>query len=265
MLARIAALARRNALGLIAIFIAASGTAYAAASLPHNSVGTKQLKNGAVTSGKVASQAVTGSKVKNGSLTGSKVKNGSLTGSKVKNGSLTGTQINASTLGLVANATHATTAGSATTANVAANASRLQGKAAADFTPADKVLTSGWKTASTCGNACATNVTFFDNGTFDLRAGCQGNGSGPGAFTFLFTDASGTTQPWFEGVSGAENPAGAQDTFATGPEGNTTPTVSQTNFDFVSSAGTPMEGTVTSIANTPSAGHCAFDATAISG
>ena len=47
MVARIIAFARRNALGLIAIFIAMSGTAYAATRLPHNSVGTKQLRNGA--------------------------------------------------------------------------------------------------------------------------------------------------------------------------------------------------------------------------
>ena len=35
---RIIVFGRRNALGLIAIFIAMSGTAYAATSLPHNSV-----------------------------------------------------------------------------------------------------------------------------------------------------------------------------------------------------------------------------------
>lgn len=34
---------------LIALFVALSGGAYAAINLPANSVGTKQLKNGAVT------------------------------------------------------------------------------------------------------------------------------------------------------------------------------------------------------------------------
>lgn len=43
----------------LALFVALGGTSYAAASLPRNSVGTKQLQN----------QSVTGAKVRNGSLT----------------------------------------------------------------------------------------------------------------------------------------------------------------------------------------------------
>jgi hypothetical protein len=43
---------RSHHVGLVALFIALGGTAYAA-SLPRNSVGTKQLKRGAVTSAKV--------------------------------------------------------------------------------------------------------------------------------------------------------------------------------------------------------------------
>jgi len=39
---------------LIALFVALGGTTYAATSLPANSVGTAQLKNGAVTKGKIA-------------------------------------------------------------------------------------------------------------------------------------------------------------------------------------------------------------------
>jgi hypothetical protein len=49
---------RSNAIAYVALFIALGGSAYAAAALPKNSVGTKQLKN----------NAVTGPKVKNGSL-----------------------------------------------------------------------------------------------------------------------------------------------------------------------------------------------------
>jgi hypothetical protein len=77
-------------IALIALFVALGGTTYAATSLPANSVGTKQLRNGAVTTPKLRNQAVTGS--------------------KVANNSLTGTQINASTLGTVTNAAHATNA-----------------------------------------------------------------------------------------------------------------------------------------------------------
>ena len=50
---------RRNVVGYLALFVALGGTSYAAVTLSPNSVGTKQLKNG----------AVTGEKVKQGSLT----------------------------------------------------------------------------------------------------------------------------------------------------------------------------------------------------
>ncbi len=44
---------RRNAIGYVALFVAMGGTSYAVSSLPPNSVGTAQLKNGAVTAPKV--------------------------------------------------------------------------------------------------------------------------------------------------------------------------------------------------------------------
>jgi hypothetical protein len=59
---------RSNAIAYVALFIALSGSAYAATSLPANSVGTKQLKN----------NAVTGPKVKNGSLLKVDFKSGQL-------------------------------------------------------------------------------------------------------------------------------------------------------------------------------------------
>jgi hypothetical protein len=45
-------------ISLIGLFVALSGTAYAVASLPKNSVGTPQLKNGAVTAGKLNASAI---------------------------------------------------------------------------------------------------------------------------------------------------------------------------------------------------------------
>ncbi|UGS35606.1 hypothetical protein [Capillimicrobium parvum] len=50
----------------LALFVALGGTSYAAASLPRNSVGTKQLQN----------QSVTGAKVRNGSLTAADFRRG---------------------------------------------------------------------------------------------------------------------------------------------------------------------------------------------
>ena len=45
-------------ISLIALFVALGGTTYAATSLPANSVGTRQLKNGAVTSKKAAPKLI---------------------------------------------------------------------------------------------------------------------------------------------------------------------------------------------------------------
>jgi hypothetical protein len=109
-----------NVVSMIALFCALGGGAYAAVSLPKNSVGTKQLKKNAVTSAKVGKNAVTSAKIKSDSVTGA----------KVKNGSLTGADINLATLPKVGsaatadNAAHATNADNATNATNATNAAK---------------------------------------------------------------------------------------------------------------------------------------------
>ncbi len=52
---------KHNALGAIAIFIALGGTGYAAIAIPRNSVGTQQLRNGAITPAKLDGRAIAGS------------------------------------------------------------------------------------------------------------------------------------------------------------------------------------------------------------
>jgi hypothetical protein len=59
--------ARGNAVAYVALFVAMGGTAVAA-TLKANSVGTKQLKNGAVTGGKVAKNTLTGANIQAGTL-----------------------------------------------------------------------------------------------------------------------------------------------------------------------------------------------------
>jgi hypothetical protein len=54
--------------GCIALIVALGGTSYAAIRLPANSVGTKQLKNGAVTAAKVRSNSLAGTQINEGSL-----------------------------------------------------------------------------------------------------------------------------------------------------------------------------------------------------
>lgn len=61
----------------VALFAALGGTSYAAATLPRNSVGSSQLRAGAVTNRDIANSAVTGAKVRNGSLTAADFKAGS--------------------------------------------------------------------------------------------------------------------------------------------------------------------------------------------
>jgi hypothetical protein len=57
-----------NVISTVALFIALGTGAYAASTLPANSVGTRQLKKNAVTRAKIASNAVTSGDVKDGSL-----------------------------------------------------------------------------------------------------------------------------------------------------------------------------------------------------
>jgi hypothetical protein len=49
-------------ISVVALFVALGGTTYAATSLPRNSVGTKQLKNGAVTRKKISKNTISGLK-----------------------------------------------------------------------------------------------------------------------------------------------------------------------------------------------------------
>ena len=61
---------RHNAIALLALFVALGGTSYAALSLPAGSVGTQQLRNGAVTSRKLAKHAVTAGNLNPKSIAG---------------------------------------------------------------------------------------------------------------------------------------------------------------------------------------------------
>jgi hypothetical protein len=81
-----------NVVSTLCLFLLLGGGAVAAIKLPKNSVGTKQIKNGAVTGKKVAAHT------------------------------LTGNNLNLSTLGRVPSATTATSAGHAATADSATNA-----------------------------------------------------------------------------------------------------------------------------------------------
>jgi hypothetical protein len=61
---------RHNAIALLALFVALGGTSYAAFSLPSNSVGTRQVRDGAITTKKIANGSVTPRKLNGGAIGG---------------------------------------------------------------------------------------------------------------------------------------------------------------------------------------------------
>jgi hypothetical protein len=68
---RLLAHVRSNAVAYLALFIALGGTSYAAFSVPANSVGTPQVRNGAITAKKIANGAITPSKLDRQTIGGS--------------------------------------------------------------------------------------------------------------------------------------------------------------------------------------------------
>jgi hypothetical protein len=67
-----------NVMSSIAAFMAISGVAWAASTLPNNSVGTAQLKNNAVITTKIKNGVVTSLDARNDSFTGADIKEGTL-------------------------------------------------------------------------------------------------------------------------------------------------------------------------------------------
>jgi hypothetical protein len=87
-----------------------------------NAVTTTKIADNAVAATKIAENAVTTTRIANDAVNSTKVLDKSLTGNDVAADTLTGTNINESTLGEVPNA---------------ANAAKLQGRTATDFTSSD--------------------------------------------------------------------------------------------------------------------------------
>jgi hypothetical protein len=144
---------------LIALVVAASGTAVAASKL-----------------------------VKGDSLIAKR----SLSGNRLKNHTVTGKQIKISSLGKVnsaKNADHATVADSATNATNAGNATTLGGQAAGAFEAA-----SNWTRSGLVGAALGQTVPLTSFGPFTLSLRCVDNGSsGPEAQIAASSSQAGST------------------------------------------------------------------------
>lgn len=76
------------AVALLALFVSLGGSAYAALSLPRNSVGTRQLRRGAVTAAKIHKGAIGPAKIKAGAVTNPKIADGAVTTDKLEHASL---------------------------------------------------------------------------------------------------------------------------------------------------------------------------------
>jgi hypothetical protein len=77
-----------NVVSTLALFLAIGGVSWAAATLPKNSVGSKQLKKNAVISAKIKAGAVTASKLKSGAVTAAKLAPGAVSAGQLADGSL---------------------------------------------------------------------------------------------------------------------------------------------------------------------------------
>jgi hypothetical protein len=126
------------------------GTAYAAKHmLPKNSIGTKQIRNNAVTGAKIAKEAITAAKIKNGTLTGA--------------------QIDAATLGQVPRAATAASATTATSASTAATAVHADSAATAESAAPQAfayVEENGSVLASRSRGISAADVARVSNGVY---------------------------------------------------------------------------------------------------
>jgi hypothetical protein len=138
---------RRNTIALLALFVALSGTTYAAANvvLPKNSVGAKQLKKNAVTTPKIKNHAVTGAKIKLSSL------------GKVPSAANADQAAHATNADSATNATHATSADSATNAT---NSAQLGGVAAANYLQRTTLL---WAVVDSSGIVRGSGATSSTN------------------------------------------------------------------------------------------------------
>lgn len=146
-----------NIVSMLALFIALGGVSWAAATLPKNSVGSKQIKKNAVTNAKIKRNAITGSKVKSNTLGGS--------------------DINESSLAQVPNAASADSA-SSVTSDIPPVLKRVGSSASdADFDTA---------------RIAATPVVLAGNGHVQIYGKCFLVGTSLYAIVFAGTDSDGT-------------------------------------------------------------------------
>jgi hypothetical protein len=182
-----------NVVSTLCLFLALGGGAWAAKTklLPKNSVGTVQLKNG----------AVTGPKVQDGSLTGADVQASTLgtvpKAASAESATNAGHATSADSAGHAATAGHAddaTSAGHATSADsatTAGDAATLDGAAASAFLAAGRVPHINYETHWETEPIAVRPILAF--GPLTLSAFCVESQEGPPARTLMELEATGPT------------------------------------------------------------------------
>ena len=145
--------------GIVAVFIALGGGAYAA--IGKNSVGSKQIKKNAVVT----------SKIRNNAVTSAKIKGNSVTTAKIKDGAVTGTKVEVATLGTVPSAQ---------------NAQTVDGH---KVFPQTRLVASSGATQSASRTA-ATKVPLFTEGPITIYAKCFTDASGPVTYLEYFIETT---------------------------------------------------------------------------
>jgi hypothetical protein len=216
---------------VIALVVALGGTSYAAFTLPKNSVGTKQLKDEAVTGTKIKSRAITSTKIKNGAVTKAKL-------------NLTGVV-----------APSALQANHANRADSAANADTLGGQPATAYLGSNALVHTGLVVLKPMFPP-QPDAVLLRNGPLSLTANC-GESLTDVTHTTATLSANSTEANWL--ASGiAQNSFSTVIATDTGDNGAQSG-VSKT-FDLETPSGAVLRGQVTIAENWPMGSGCAFNA-----
>jgi hypothetical protein len=172
-----------NITSVLALFLALSTGAYAAITLPANSVGSRQLKANAVTARKLAPRAVTSDKIAANAVRGGNIAAGAVSGSQVVPGSLTGANINVATLGKVPSAATADSAGVARVKTVTTTSTAVPNATTTATATCDPGLTvvGGGASLSNEDNQLVNDT--YPSGTNGWTVHVFASTSGAGAFT----------------------------------------------------------------------------------
>ena len=154
----------------MALFVALDGSAYAA-----TKIGTKQLKNKAVTTAKIKNGAVTTAKIKNGAVAPAKIKNGAVGSAKIADGAVGNAKIADGAVG------SAKIGDAAITTAKLADEQVTEEKTSFDFNSGLIKLSNG------------EQKVIYEEGPFTLRATCE-EGGGDASIANLLIKNTGSEQ-----------------------------------------------------------------------